>query len=260
MQVELAEPVHYTLPLHAADPLQLPLNPWVGKSIRLHHTGNIYCKICGAKTKKSFGEGFCYKHFRDAPENAECIIRPELCEGHLGKGRDPEWEKAHHVQPHVVYLALASGVKVGVTRETQVPTRWIDQGASAAIVLARVPYRRLAGEIEVALKAHLSDKTSWQRMLKNEVARGINLQAEKLRVSELVPADFQQYLTAVEDVVDIDYPVESFPTKVKSLSFDKQPTIEGVLQGIKGQYLLLDEGRVFNVRKHTSYEAEVTLA
>lgn len=262
MRVTNDTPVTYSLPLvsmQAETTTEVSINEWIGQPVSIKHTGNIYCRICGKKTKKSFGEGMCYYHFKNSPESSECIIRPELCEGHLGLGRDPEWEREHHVQPHVVYLALSSGVKVGVTRQTQVPTRWIDQGASAAIVLARVPYRQLAGLIEVALKEHLTDKTPWQRMLKHEVARGVDLHAEKARIGALVPEVYQEYVTESEDITQIEYPVLQFPTKVKSLSLDKMPEIQGVLQGIKGQYWILDEGRVFNIRKHTSYEVELSL-
>jgi hypothetical protein len=46
--------------------------------------------------------------------------------------------------------------------------------------------------------------------------------------------------------------VIKYPTKVVSLNFDKTPVISGVLEGIKGQYLLLDVG-VLNIRKFSSY-------
>jgi hypothetical protein len=256
MKTKPGDPVQYTLKLGEDE---VDLNGLIGRPLRLHYEGVIHCKVCGRKTSKSFGEGFCYPHFMNHPANAECIIRPELCEGHLGKGRDPEWEKANHVQPHIVYLALSSGLKVGVTRAEQVPTRWIDQGAWQAVVLAETPYRQLAGQLEVALKEHLSDKTSWQRMLKNQVDESVDLVAEKARVRDLVPADWQAYLSEDDEVWELSYPVQAYPAKVKSLNFDKVPDVEGVLQGIKGQYLILDEGRVFNVRRHTGYLATLSV-
>jgi len=249
MRVELASPVSYTLGF--GDSL-VDMNSLIGKSIKLSFDGEIYCISCGDKTKKSFSQGFCYKCFISAPEAAECIIRPELCRAHLGEGRDIEWEKAHHLQEHFVYLAVSSGLKVGVTRSTQIPTRWIDQGASSAILLAQVPNRYLAGCIEVALKEHVSDKTNWRRMLKNEIADA-DLEEEKSRMEDLLPRDLQEYIADSDEITNIDYPVTHYPLKIKSIGFDKEPEISGTLEGIKGQYLYLDFDRVLNIRKHTGY-------
>ncbi len=254
MRSQLGQPVQYSLHL---DDSVVDMNERIGKPFRMSFTGEIYCKICGRKTQKAFGEGFCYNHFMNAPENSPCIIRPELCEGHLGIGRDVEWEQRNHVQPHVVYLALTSGLKVGVTRQEQVPTRWIDQGAWKAIKLAETPYRQLAGQIEVAMKAHLTDKTNWQRMLKNEMLEGVDLLAEKQRIKALLPEELVQYASPNDEITELSYPVNQYPAKVKSLKLDKEPVIEGTLEGIRGQYLLLDGGRVLNVRSHTSYRVEI---
>lgn len=237
----------------------LPLNPRLGKPLRLRHTGTIHCKACGRVTKKSFGQGFCFPCFRDAPEASPCIIRPELCEAHTGGGRDPQWEQAHHNQPHLVYLALSSGLKVGVTRSDQIPTRWIDQGAWKGLVLAETPNRFESGRLEVALKEHVSDRTHWQKMLKNVLAEDVDLQAEKTRLVALLPEALQAFVTTGAEVMELRYPALGFPSKIKSQSFDKTPEIEGMLQGIKGQYLLLDEGRVLNIRKHGGYEIEADL-
>jgi len=230
----------------------IPMNEFIGKPLRFKFLNEIRCVDCGKTTKKSFGEGFCYNCFTDSANNSPCIIRPELCEGHLGKGRDLEWEKNNHVQEHCVYLALSSEVKVGVTRSTQIPTRWIDQGASSAIVLARVPYRQLAGVIEVALKEYLTDKTSWQKMLKNEIG-DFDLVEYKWRMAELLPRDLQDYIDDSEEIIQLNYPVLEYPQKVTSVGFEKTPEIEGVLRGIKGQYLIFDNNRVMNVRSHSGY-------
>ena len=203
MRTRLEDQVKYTLDL---DGTLVEINDFLGKPISLKHTGIIKCVSCGKVTKKSFGQGFCYPCFINSPENAECIVKPELCRGHLGEGRDLEWEKAHHVQPHYVYLALSSDVKVGVTRNIQVPTRWIDQGASQAIILAETPYRQLAGEIEVALKNYLPDKTNWQRMLKNEVAQGVDLAERKRLAAGFLPEHLQQYVAASDAITSIVAP------------------------------------------------------
>ena len=254
MPVEYGSTIKYTLVLGED---KVPMNELLGKKISFSFSGQINCISCGRLTKKAFGQGFCYPCFANSPDNAECILRPELCEGHLGGGRDPEWEQKHHVQPHFVYLALSSGLKVGITRETQIPTRWIDQGASSAIILAKVPYRRLSGEIEMALKEFYSDRTNWQRMLKNEVLQAdlLEMKAEaKAHLSE----ELQQYVTEDEEIWNLNFPSLDTPLKVKSLKLDKLPTIEGVLTGIKGQYLILDNLNVINIRSHSGYFVELS--
>ena len=255
MKVDLQDEVKYTLVLGDDT---IDMNSLINKDIRLFWNGDIFCSACGKKTKNSFGEGFCYPCFQSAPEAAECTIRPELCRAHLGEGRDPEWEERNHNTPHIVYLAASDIVKVGVTRITQIPTRWIDQGASSAIRLAETPNRYEAGILEVALKAFFADKTNWQRMLKNEVDDSIDLVEEKWNLHDQLPEDLIQFFSENDEVIDINYPVLTYPTKVKSLSFDKTPTIEGKLVGIKGQYLIFEDGSVLNIRKHTSYFLEVT--
>ncbi len=244
--------VEYQLILDGA---AVPLNQFIGSEVSFSFMNEIRCVDCGKVTKKSFGEGFCYNCFVGSANNSPCIIRPELCEGHLGKGRDLEWEQNHHVQEHAVYLALSSEVKVGVTRSTQVPTRWIDQGATQAIVLARVPYRQLAGLIEVALKEHFTDKTSWQKMLKNEIGDHI-LDDVKWRTADMLPRDWQEYICEADSLIHINYPVIEYPTKVKSIGFEKVPEISGKLMGIKGQYLLFDDDRVLNIRSHSGFVVE----
>lgn len=254
MKVDLQDEVRYTLILGDD---AIDMNSLINKDIRLFWNGDIFCSACGKKTKNSFGEGFCYPCFQSAPEATECTIRPELCRAHLGEGRDPEWEERNHNTPHIVYLAASDIVKVGVTRITQVPTRWIDQGASSAIRLAETPNRYEAGILEVALKSFFADKTNWQRMLKNEVDDSIDLVEEKWNLHDQLPEDLIQFFSENDEVIDINYPVLTYPTKVKSLSFDKTPTIEGKLVGIKGQYLIFEDGSVLNIRKHTSYFLDV---
>jgi hypothetical protein len=190
---------------------------------------------------------------QNSPMNSECIIRPELCEAHLGKGRDVEWEKKNHLVPHTVYLALSSGVKVGVTRNQQIPTRWIDQGASKAIRLAEVPNRFLAGKIEVHLKQYISDKTAWQRMLKNEVDLNEDLLTYKEAMASQLDDELSQYITDDLEEMTFDYPVKEYPEKVKSVTFDKEAIFEGELKGIKGQYLMMSDNRVLNIRRHSGY-------
>ncbi len=249
MKTSLEDPVEYRLPI--GDEL-LNMNKLIETDIKLEFDGSIVCIKCDKPTNKSFGQGFCYPCFRSAPEASECVLRPELCRAHEGEARDMEWAERNCLQEHVVYLAKSSVIKVGITRGTQVPTRWIDQGASEALVFARTPNRYTAGLVEVAMKSFLTDRTNWRRMLKNEINTD-NLVDRKQEVLEKLDASLREFVTEDDAPVVIDYPVISFPEKVKSVGFDKIPCIEGKLLGIKGQYLLLDEDRVLNMRKHQGY-------
>ncbi len=233
------------------------MNDLVGKSIRLEYKNRINCISCGKVTSKSFAQGFCYSCFQTAPEAEECVLNPEKCKAHLGESRNQEWAENHCLIPHYVYLAVASGIKVGVTRSTQIPTRWIDQGAWKAIIIAETPNRHIAGVIETFLKQHFSDKTNWRNMLKNLQADDIDIMEQKQKAISLLPKELQKYAKADEPVWELNYPVLQFPTKPQSITFDKQTIVEGELKGIKGQYLLFDNDRVMNLRKHSGYLVEV---
>lgn len=249
MKSQIGEPIQYSMILGDS---VFPVNEFLGKKITLTYENQINCINCGRKTPKSFGQGFCYPCFANSPENSDCIIRPELCRGHLGEGRDPKWELENHVQPHTVYLALSSDIKVGVTRNTQIPTRWIDQGASQAIILAQTSNRYEAGMIESILKQHISDKTNWQRMLKNQISDKSLLEF-KGQMFNLLPNEWQKFVIPNSEIIELHYPVLQYPSKVISCSFDKTPIIDGVLSGIKGQYLIFDDNRVINIRNHSGY-------
>ena len=181
-------------------------------------------------------------------------MKPELSTAHLGiADRDLEYEQKVQLQPHIVYLALSSEVKVGVTRKTQMPTRWIDQGASQAISIVEVPNRYLAGITEVALKNHYTDKTNWRKMVQNDIVH-IDLIAEKLKLEKLIPAEVQEfYHLDKNDLYEMHFPVLNYPKKVNSLNLDKAPNFKGKLAGIKGQYLIFEDGTVFNIRSFEGY-------
>ena len=249
MRTELANPVNYFLRLGDNE---IPLNDFIGKEINLVFTGQINCISCGKQTKTSFGQGFCYNCLQTAPEASESVMRPELSKAHFGIARDMEWAEKHDLIEHIVYLAVSNDVKVGVTRNHQIPTRWIDQGASSAIKLATTPNRHIAGVMEVFLKKYFTDKTNWQAMLKNEIA-SFDLLNEKEKVYGLLPVELRKYFEQDNDITEIEYPVISFPQTIKSVGFDKIPEIHGVLQGIKGQYLIFKNNTVLNIRKHNGY-------
>ncbi len=264
MQVSLDSPVTYQLPL--SDQL-VELNPVIGHAIKLQYTGNIYCIYCGRKTSKSFNQGYCYPCFTSLARCDMCIVRPERCHYHKGTCREPEWGLEQCFQPHYVYLANSSGIKVGITRESQIPTRWIDQGAVQALPIMKVQSRLISGLVEIELARHVSDKTSWQKMLKN-MQVDVDLSARRDELLEACSKEIAalsdkfggsaiEILTA-ETMVEINYPVHAYPSKVKSFNLDKIPEVSGVLEGIKGQYLLLDSG-VINIRKFAGYEVELSI-
>ena len=250
METKLENPVEYELPI--GDELVF-MNNLIGKYIIFTWNKEIYCIGCGRKTNKSFAQGFCYPCLISAPETSECILRPQLCQAHEGIARDIEWAEHHCLQDHFVYLAVSSGVKVGVTRSAQIPTRWMDQGAWQAIKLAKTPNRYIAGQIEVALKEHISDRTQWQRMLKNQLIQEVDLLDTKIIMLDHLEVYLKKYASHDNEIVEINYPVNEYPEKVKSLSFDKLDEIAGRLWGIKGQYLMFDDGSVLNIRKHNGY-------
>ena len=233
------------------------LNPFIGKRIKLEFSGRILCSHCGKVTKKSYSQGHCFPCSIKLAECDLCIMKPETCHFDKGTCREPEWAESHCFRPHIVYLANSSGLKVGITRKSQIPIRWIDQGATQALAILEVKNRKTSGQIEVLFKNHISDKTDWRKMLKGQ-APEIDLQDWKEKLLALVKNEIAsfEYKILEENEVRLNYPVQTYPEKVSSFSLDKNNTIEGFLVGIKGQYLIFDSG-VFNVRSHTGYEINI---
>ena len=263
LKSHLTDPVEYGMPLNK---IVVPLNPLIGKYISLQYKGQINCIHCGRKTNKSFAQGYCFPCMRSLPECDNCIVRPETCHFAAGTCRDADWGLAHCMQDHIVYLANSSAAKVGITRGTQVPTRWIDQGASQALPIYRVNTRLLSGKLEHLLRQQISDRTDWRRMLKGEPDQ-IDLAAVRNQLLESMGEQIQALIDEQEqgtveslstaEAVDIQYPVLEYPEKVTSLSFDKTHEIHGRLLGIKGQYLILDKG-VINIRKFAGYNVKLS--
>ena len=258
MPAEAGDPVAYSI---AVGDTRIPLNDLIGRPLRLDFDGGIRCIPCDRKPNKSFNQGFCYPCFRKLAACDSCIMSPEKCHYHLGTCREPEWGETHCMVEHVVYLANSSGLKVGITRGSQVPTRWIDQGAVDAIPMVRVATRYIAGLVEVACKAHVADRTNWRAMLKGDVPE-LDLAQERQRMLGLIADDLealrqthgQDSIREVDEQgLGLSYPVKVWPEKIKTHNLDKTPEVEGVLEGIKGQYLILDTG-VINIRKFTGYE------
>ena len=246
---------HYRLPLLGGETMEM--NPLVGRHLKLHHNGVINDIATGERITKSYGEGYSYKNFTTLARCDLCIVKPHLCHFERGTCREPEWGKANCMVAHVVYLSETSGLKVGITRESNIPGRWIDQGASRALGLVRVKDRLTSGLIERELAQEYAQVTSWQKML----ALGPESPGGDIDLKDLGERILEDYCDLLDglgawdlegEVVSIRYPVSRPPPSLKALSLEKSPLLEGTLLGIKGQYLLF-EGGVFNVRKHQGY-------
>jgi len=249
MRTELANPVHYFLRLNQDE---IFMNELLNKEIQLDYLNQIHCIKCGRITQKSFSQGFCYPCFRSAPETEECVLRPELCQAHEGIARDMQYAENHCLIDHIVYIAYTSGIKVGVTRHTQIPTRWIDQGARSAIKIAITPNRYTAGLIEVALKSFFADKTNWRNML-NGNNENVNLMREKENALFHLSEELRKFGTDDNAIVFINYPYPNPLEKISSINLDKYNYFKGNLIGIKGQYLVFKDGNVINIRKYGGY-------
>lgn len=255
MTTEMAKPVQYYL---LFDQDFLNVNQVLDKRVSINFL--FYRCINCNRNKKIFANGVCYHCFMLLPEMGQWVMRPELSTAHLGReDRDLDYEQQAQLQPHVVYLANSSNVKVGVTRKSQIPTRWIDQGAHEAIEVVEVPNRYLAGITEVALKEHVSDKTNWRRMLTNDL-KDLDLAEIREELRQYLPEEVQEYYLSNSSELEIEFPVISYPAKCKTLNLSKNPFYEGILKGVKGQYLIFEDGMVFNVRKHEGFVISLSVS
>lgn len=263
MAVSLQAPVvQYSFRL---DDTQVPVNPLIGQRLRLEYLGAIHCSHCGKRTKTSFSQGYCYPCMTKLAQCDVCIMAPEKCHYDAGTCREPSWGEQFCMTDHVVYLANSSGIKVGITRATQLPTRWLDQGASQALPILRVATRQQSGLVEDLLRSRVPDRTNWRALLKGD-AEELDLVAIREQVFDACAEGLRELqgrfgLQAVQpladaEVVQMKYPVEAYPSKIVSFNLDKDPVVEGTLLGIKGQYLIFDTG-VINIRKYTAYQLAV---
>lgn len=263
MKSRLGAPVEYALRAGETD---VPLNPLIGKTLKIEYSGTIHCVHCGRLSNKSFNQGYCYPCFQSLAQCDSCIIHPEKCHFDQGTCREPAWGERFCMQDHIVYLANSSGLKVGITRATQVPTRWIDQGATQALAIMRVRSRLQSGTLEVMFKQHVADKTNWRDMLKGD-AEQLDMLAERDRLlgecrDEVTELEQRFGFFAISvlngiDPVSISYPVQEYPEKISSFNLDKDPVVEGTLHGVKGQYLIFDGG-VINLRRFSGYDVTVS--
>lgn len=245
----------------------IDLNGLLGTPISLHYQAQIHCIACGRKTNKSFSQGYCYPCFSSLAQCDTCIMSPEKCHFAAGTCREPAWGDEFCNREHIVYLANSTGIKVGITRATQLPTRWLDQGAVQGLPIARVATRHLSGLLETIFKQHVADKTNWRALLKQD-AENIDLPAQRDQLFECCKTDIAalqqefgldkvQMLENAQETY-IKYPVSHYPHKINSHNLDKDPVLRGTLQGIKGQYWILDNA-VINIRKYTGYRVELML-
>ncbi|MBA6152287.1 DUF2797 domain-containing protein [Gelidibacter maritimus] len=255
METEFSNPIQYYLVFENDF---INMNQLLDKAIMIQFVG-YQCLNC-TLDRPIYRQGFCKSCFFDIPQAADWIMKPELSTAHLDiEDRDLAYEKQVQLKPHIVYLANSSNVKVGVTRKSQVPTRWIDQGAHEAIEIVEVPNRYLAGITEVALKDHVADKTNWRTMLKNEIVDE-DLVEWRDRLKQYIPTEALAYYIANNKETNIEFPVSQYPEKPKSLNLDKTPNYQGVLKGIKGQYLIYEDQTVFNIRSNEGYVVALSIA
>ncbi len=241
-------------PLDAVD-----LNDLVGRNTVIEFQHEIHCRATGKRINKTFGEGLSYNAWIDDPSSVPSVLRPELSRIHEGVAlRDHAWEQKHHNQPHLVYISQTGNFKVGVTRSTNRPFRWHDQGAVGAIAIAEVPYRQLAGEMEVALKDVIGDRTNYRKMLTDVRVDMDDLLDWREVCFDHLGERYEPFFLDESKEEVFDYPVILYPEKIKSVTLDKQATISGMLSGIKGQYLIFDNGSVFNVRRHSGYRVRIS--
>jgi hypothetical protein len=261
---QVGNTVEYVLPI--GDEM-LPMSELVGTRLSVRHTGVIHCIHCQSKTKKSFNQGYCYRCLIKLAQCDTCIIKPETCHYHMGTCREPQWGEEHCMSDHFVYLANTGTTKIGITRHVTdgISSRWVDQGATQALAILRVKNRLVSGLVETAFKQHIADKTNWRTMLKGKPDE-VDLVALREQLFnqveyELDSISSEHGIQAVSMIdlepVEIDYPVQAYPDKVKSINLDKDLAFDGTLMGIKGQYWMLDQDRVINMRKYAGYHLDI---
>ena len=249
MDSSLGNPINYQLPIGEK---MINMNNLLEKKIHIKYNGEIQCIACSKKIYKTYMQGYCYPCFISLPQTDECVFKPHLCKAHKGQARDMQWAKKNCLAKTYVYLSLTSNLKVGVTRHSHIPSRWVDQGAHYAIKLAATPNRYLAGMIEIELSKYISDRTKWRQMIQGKYET-INLLDKKNDLLSKIPNRYKEYVIHDNDVVELKYPIINKPEKIKSFNLDKIPELSGLLTGIKGQYIIIDNEIVLNIRKYTGY-------
>ena len=246
---QLSDPIEYFFPIGQES---INLKNYFNCEFEIVFNGDIFCINCNKKINKTFMQGYCYPCFLQSPKTSECIFKPHLCRAHEGESRDMQWSEKNCLTTTYVYLSLTSNLKVGVTRSSHIPSRWIDQGAHQAIKLAKCPNRYTAGMIEVEISKHISDRTQWRKMIQG-IYDNIDLLKEKNRLLNTLSESLKRYKSKNDDIINFKYPGKRTPEKIKSINMEKLKNFNGILTGIKGQYLIFNNEYVLNVRKYTGY-------
>jgi hypothetical protein len=263
LSVEASSPAAYVMSLENQ---AIDMNALIGSNIEICFTGHITCCHCGVETRRSYGGGHCYACFKTLASCDLCVVSPDRCHFFEGTCREPDWGESFCMQPHLVYLANSAGLKVGITKPSQVPVRWLDQGASQALIILRTATRQQAGLVEAALAQTVRDRTDWRALVAGE-ARAVDLDAARGQLARQASAALtaldRRYPGALQPADDevarvFSYPVSRYPRQFERFTLDTAATVRGRLVGIKGQYLLFDTG-VFNVRQHTSYHVQLSV-
>ena len=251
---DIGNPIQYSLPIGKE---KLMLNKYIGELIKIDFNDEIRCINCNNKIKKTYMQGYCYPCFVTLPQTEDCIFKPHLCRAHLGKARDMDWAEKNCLAPTYVYLSLTSNLKVGVTRYSHIPSRWIDQGAHFAIKFAKTPNRYLAGLIELEISKYISDRTQWRKMILGQYEK-LDLLQKKDDLQYHLSDELKKYLLKDEKLIELKYPVIQNLDKIKSFNIEKFKSIDKKLIGIKGQYLMFEDNHVLNVRKYTGYNFSIS--
>ena len=261
------------------DGVAAALDPTAPTGVRLRYIGGAVCSACGTSLapQRPRGSAYCFRCFRTLARNDLCVMAPHRCHLHAGTCREPEWADGFCMQPHTVYLALTSGLKVGVTRQVRAERRWLDQGAWLALPIAETPTRRAAGFVEHRLAERVPDRTDWRKLVGTEPGpqtlrdgqRVLVETAEDLRawVGELVSlapawvppeeAAAMAWLPAT-DTVAFAYPVQMRAPPRRIRVSAERPEFAGNLCGVLGRYLLFPQGVVY-VDDHLQGDIEVTV-
>ena len=261
MHSTLGSPVEYQLIL---DSIKLPLNGLIGQKLKIEYLGESKCLHCS--DPRVFNQGYCFRCTQKLPQCDFCILSPDKCHFDQGTCRDEQFAQSHCFIPHLVYLSYSSHVKVGLTRKGNEKTRWIDQGAVAGLPILELRNRRAAGKIESMMKNWFSDRTSWQKMLKEEapnISALLTARHEALAKLDSMgleslhrEAEGELKILSDEEPTQINFPVQVYPEKVRSVDLKKVGSIADRLVGIKGQYLIF-ENAVMNLRKYQGFQVKI---
>jgi hypothetical protein len=235
------------------------LNTLMNKKIFIYYIHNrcIKCK----KKNSIYKNGYCYTCFLNHPKNYIGIIKPERCTSHLNiENKNIFFEKQIELQNHIVYLSITSQIKIGVTREKTFYHRMIEQGASKAIQIAKTPNRYYAGSIEVHMKKYIPDKTNYKIMLTKNNEEIYDLINYKFYLKNKFSKKLINFfLEHKNNIYHFFYPIIKYPITIKNINLYNENLLNKRLIGLKGNYLIFDNGVVLNIKNHIGYYVNIIL-